>query len=156
MFYALSLSFYAANKVLVSGFFSLKDTKTPLKITAASLLINIVFNLILMYPLKLKGLALATSLSGGINFFILFHSLRKKIGPLGGRYLSRVFAKILFSSLIASAASFYVYGRCLVSAPPLARVSAAALSGLGIFVLGALILDLAEIKKVMQWVLRKK
>ncbi|HAH22140.1 MAG TPA: virulence factor MviN, partial [Candidatus Omnitrophica bacterium] len=41
---------------------------TPLKITAVSLLVNIVFNLILMYPLKLKGLALATSLSGGINF----------------------------------------------------------------------------------------
>jgi len=156
LFYALSLSFYAANKVLVSGFFSLKDSKTPLKITAASLLVNIVFNLILMYPLKLKGLALATSLSGGINFFILFHSLRKKIGPLNGRYLSRVFAKILFSSLIASGASFYVYARCLVSAPPLVRVSAAALSGLLIFILGALILDLAEIKKVLQWILRKK
>ena len=142
--------------MLVSGFFSLKDTLTPLKITAASLLVNIVFNLILMYPLKLKGLALATSLSGGINFFILFHSLRKKIGPLNGRYLSRVFAKILFSSLIASGASFYVYARCLVSAPPLLRVSAAALSGLLIFILGALILDLAEIKKVIQWILRKK
>ena len=156
LFYALSLSFYAANKVLVSGFFSLKDSKTPLKITAASLLVNIVFNLILMYPLKLKGLALATSLSGGINFFILFHSLRKKIGPLNGRYLSQVFAKILFSSLIASGASFYAYGRCLISAPPLFRVSAAALSGLLIFILGALILDLAEIKKVIQWILRKK
>ncbi len=155
LFYALSLSFYAANKVLVSGFFSLKDTKTPLKITAASLLINIVFNLILMYPLKLKGLALATSLSGGINFFILFHSLRKKIGPLGGWYLSRVFAKILFSSFVASGAGFWVYGWCLAGIPPLLKVGAAGLSGLVIFVLGALILDLAEIKKVIQWVLRK-
>ena len=109
-----------------------------------------------MYPLKLNGLALATSLSGGINFFILFHFLRKKIGPLGGRYLSRVFAKILFSSLTASAASFYIYGRCLVARSPLVRVSAAALSGLLIFILGALILDSAEIKKVIQWVLRKK
>ena len=156
LFYALSLSFYSANKVLVSGFFSLKDTKTPLKITAASLLVNIVFNLILMYPLKLKGLALATSLSGVINFLVLFYSLRKKIGPLNGWYLSQVFSKILFSSLIASGVGFCVYARCLVSAPPLVRVSAAALSGLAIFVLGALILDLAEIKKVIQWVVRKK
>ncbi len=155
LFYALSLSFYCANKVLVSGFFSLKDTMTPLKITAASLLVNIVFNLILMYPLKLRGLALATSLSGFINFFILFYCLRKKIGPLNGRYLSRVLAKILFSSLIASACGLYVYARCLVSVPPLLRLSAAGLSGLLVFVLGALILDLAEIKKVIQWVLRK-
>ncbi|HAH22141.1 MAG TPA: hypothetical protein DCL49_14735, partial [Candidatus Omnitrophica bacterium] len=60
------------------------------------------------------------------------------------------------SSLIASGASFYAYARCLVSAPPLFRVSAAALSGLLIFILGALILDLAEIKKVIQWILRRK
>lgn len=156
MFYALSLSFYSANKVLVSGFFSLKDTKTPLKITAASLLVNIVFNLILMYPLKLKGLALATSLSGLSNFIILFYCLRKKIGPLGGWYLSRVLAKILFSSFAAAGCGFWFYGLSLSGIPPLLRVGAAGLFGLVIFVLGALLLGLAEIKKVIQWVLKKK
>lgn len=156
MFYALSLSFYSANKVLVSGFFSLKDTKTPLKITAASLLVNIVFNLILMYPLKLKGLALATSLSGLSNFIILFYCLRKKIGPLGGWSLSRVLAKILFSSFAAAGCGFWFYGLSLSGIPPLLRVGAAGLFGLVIFVLGALLLGLAEIKKVIQWVLKKK
>ena len=69
--------------MVLIAFFSLKDTVTPTKIAAVSLVLNIIFNVALIFPLKIAGIALATSLSGIITFFILFSLLEKKIGYFG-------------------------------------------------------------------------
>ncbi len=84
-FYSIGLCAYGGVKILSSCFFALKDTKTPAKVSLISLILNITLNVVLMFPLKLNGLALATSLSGTATFFILFFLLRKKLGvfPLG-------------------------------------------------------------------------
>ncbi|MEE8317382.1 MAG: murein biosynthesis integral membrane protein MurJ, partial [Candidatus Omnitrophota bacterium] len=84
MFYSIGLFSYAGIKMLVSCFYSLKDTRTPVKIASLSLVLNILLGITLMFPLKISGLALATSVSGTFNFFLLFFALRKKIGGLGG------------------------------------------------------------------------
>ncbi|MBN3038615.1 MAG: murein biosynthesis integral membrane protein MurJ [Candidatus Omnitrophica bacterium] len=81
-FYCLGLTGYAGVKVLASCFYAFKDTLTPVKIAGIALLINIVLNLILMWPLKASGLALATAIAASINFAILAVILSKKIGHL--------------------------------------------------------------------------
>lgn len=82
MFYSIGLFAYGANRILQCGFFALKDTITPTKISALGLALNIVLNALLMVPMKLAGLALATSLSGTICFFVSFWQLQKKTGGL--------------------------------------------------------------------------
>ena len=53
-----------------------------------------------MFPLKLNGLALATSISASFNFFMLFYMLNKKIGGLDGWRIFRSFVKVLMASLV--------------------------------------------------------
>lgn len=81
-FYCLGLTGYAGIKILASCFYALKDTFTPAKIAVFALLVNIILNLILMWPLKVAGLALATAISATVNFILLLFVLRKRIGKL--------------------------------------------------------------------------
>ena len=93
--YCLGLFAYAGIKLVVSGFYSLQDTKTPVKIGALCMILNIVFNIVLMQFLKEAGLALATALSSTINFILLVLLLRKKIGPFGELKVVASFLRII-------------------------------------------------------------
>lgn len=94
-FYSIGLSAYGANKILQSCFFSLKDTVTPAKISGLSLVLNIILNSMLMFPLKIAGIALATSISGITTFLILFVLAKRKIGDFGAKEIGISFVRIL-------------------------------------------------------------
>ena len=88
---SLSLKAYAAGliafmliKVLAPGFFARQDMRTPVRIGIIAMVLNMLFNLLLVIPLHQYwqighlGLAAATSLSAFINAILLFLALRKK------------------------------------------------------------------------------
>ena len=80
MFYAaLGLPFFGASRILVSAFYALQDTKTPVKTATVCLIINAVLNGILMFPLKVGGIALASSIASAANCFLLWRVLKKRI-----------------------------------------------------------------------------
>ena len=81
MFFALGLPFYGASRILVSGFYALQDTRTPVRAATACLVINMVLNLILMFPLKIGGIALASSIASMANVWMLWTALKKKLKP---------------------------------------------------------------------------
>ncbi|RME62825.1 MAG: hypothetical protein D6778_10540 [Nitrospirae bacterium] len=81
---------------MVSAFYSLQDTKTPVKIAAVAMLINIALSILLMGPMKHGGLALATAVSSMVNFLSLFYILRMRLGRLG---LKRTTGSVLKSGL---------------------------------------------------------
>jgi putative peptidoglycan lipid II flippase len=80
MFYAaLGLPFFGASRILVSAFYALQDTKTPVKTATVCLIVNVVLNAILMFPLKVGGIALASSIAGAVNCLLLWTALNKKL-----------------------------------------------------------------------------
>ena len=85
LYYSVGLCAFCGIKVIVPAFYSLQDTKTPVKIGIYSMMLNVVLNLILMGPLKHGGLALATSIAALFNVILLIHLLRKRLGLMGGR-----------------------------------------------------------------------
>ncbi|MDD3987376.1 MAG: murein biosynthesis integral membrane protein MurJ [Candidatus Omnitrophota bacterium] len=109
-FYGIGLSAYGANKVLQSYFFSMKDTLTPAKVSALGLALNIVLNIILMFPLKIAGIALATSISGVITFCVLFLLALRKAGDFGVGEIKLSFLRILASSLGMGAVCYFSCG----------------------------------------------
>jgi len=76
--YAIGLLAFMLIKVLAPGFFARKDMKTPVRIGVYAMIANMVFNLILIWPLQHAGLALATAISSWCNAFFLFWLLRKQ------------------------------------------------------------------------------
>ncbi|MDX1634697.1 MAG: murein biosynthesis integral membrane protein MurJ [Marinobacter sp.] len=76
--YSAGLLAFMLIKVLAPGFFARQDTKTPVKIGIIAMVANMVFNLILVFPLAHAGLALATSLSAWLNTTLLWRGLKKE------------------------------------------------------------------------------
>lgn len=107
LFYSLGLFAYGGTKIINSCFFALKDTITPAKVSFLSLILNLVFNCLLMFPLKLNGLALATSISGIITFIVTLRMLEKKIGGLDVGQLILSFGKVLLASAGMGIVCFY-------------------------------------------------
>lgn len=75
--YSLGVLAFMLIKVLAPGFFARQDVKTPVRIAVICMLANMVFNLVLIWPLQHVGLALATSLSSMLNVVLLYWGLRK-------------------------------------------------------------------------------
>jgi putative peptidoglycan lipid II flippase len=64
-------------KILAPGFYARQDTRTPVRIGIIAMVSNMVFNIILVFPLAHAGLALATTLSSSLNAYLLYRGLRK-------------------------------------------------------------------------------
>ena len=79
IYYAVGLWAVSGVRIIVSAFYALQDTVTPVKVSVVTFLAYLFFGLILMGPLKHGGLALALSLSSSINFMLLIFLLKRKI-----------------------------------------------------------------------------
>ncbi len=111
--YSAGLLAFMLIKVLAPGFFARQDTKTPVKIGIIAMVANMVFNLILVFPLAHAGLALATSLSAWLNTTLLWRGLKKE----GAWFAQPGWGRFLVQLLLANAAMVAVI---LYLAPPVA------------------------------------
>jgi len=79
LFYLLGIPFIAGNKVIRNVYFSQKDTKTPMKISYIAMIVNVILAIILLNSLGVRGLALAVSLSGMVQFVLLIKPYRQTL-----------------------------------------------------------------------------
>lgn len=98
LFYSIGIWSFVGVRVVTSTFYSMQDTKTPVKIAVISLTANLLMSLAFMGPLKHGGLALANAVASGINFMLLFYFLRKKLRRLDARRIIKSFIKISTAS----------------------------------------------------------
>ncbi|MFH1412187.1 MAG: murein biosynthesis integral membrane protein MurJ [Candidatus Omnitrophota bacterium] len=148
-FYAFGLAAYAGIKVLVSAYYSMGDTKTPVKTAAVSLIVNVVLNLLLMWPLKLGGLALATSIAAISNFIILYALLVKRVGDIGTARILSSLIRISAASAVMAGAAFWASKTLLASGSAPFFSSFAHLIGV-IILSGAVYLTAAHLFKVKE------
>lgn len=159
--YGLGLWAFAAVRSVLPAFYALKDTATPVKVAAFCLLVNLGVSLALMGPLAHVGLALATTVSGAVNFLVLLWRLRHRLGPLGGREMLISSLRIGLASAVMGLAAWLVayvpdwgdpqgyLGRGL---PPLAGMAV----GAGVFLLMAYLLKLKELDEFWQMLRRRR
>jgi putative peptidoglycan lipid II flippase len=107
LYYALGIWATMGVKVLASTFYSLKDTKTPVKAAVAALTINIILSIMLMGPMLHSGLALAQSLSAILNFSLLFILLRRNLKGIGAGRIINTLLRSAFAALIMALAGAY-------------------------------------------------
>jgi putative peptidoglycan lipid II flippase len=76
--FALGLPALILVKVLAPGFYARHDTATPARIAAVAFGANIGLSLLLVFPLKHVGLALAITLAAYLNAGMLYRRLRRE------------------------------------------------------------------------------
>lgn len=80
MAFAAGLPAFLAVKIFAPGFYANHDTKTPFKIAIACVLVNLFFNLTLVFVANMQyvGMALATSIAGWVNLAAMGVILHKR------------------------------------------------------------------------------
>ncbi len=154
VFYSIGLFAYGATKILQSCFFALKDTVTPTKIAGLALIINIILNSVLMYPLKIAGIALATSISGINTFFILFFILKKRLGDFYIKDIIISFLRILAASLWMGVVCLLVSQRSS-GLNKFLNLGLSLISGLLSYAIFCLIFRVGEMQQLWHWLCAK-
>ena len=78
MAFSAGVPAYVLIKVLTPGFYARGDTKTPLRLALWSMLVNLIGNLILIWPLAHVGVGVATAIAAWVNVALLWLTLRKR------------------------------------------------------------------------------
>jgi putative peptidoglycan lipid II flippase len=105
--YSIGLLGYILIKVLVPGFTARQDMKTPVRYGFYAMIVSLVLNVVLVFPLAHAGLALATSLGAFFNAALLLKKLRQEnvYQPVSGWWL--FFIRVLLASAAMSATLYY-------------------------------------------------
>jgi len=175
-FYVFGIPAFAALKIVVSAFTSRKDMKTPFYTGLVAIALNMVLNLILMFPLRQGGIALATVVSAYTNNILLLILLRRQIGEsLSVKEFLQFSLKILIASIVPLAAVYPVFTEIevLVGHLPVPETFSLLKHGLkfiygciplgitgalygGLLLVIARLLRMNEAKRVLDLILRRK
>ena len=107
--YSIGMVAFGLRDIIGKVFYALKDTKTPMINGAIAMIMNIVLNIILVKYLQLAGLALATSISAIVCVFLLFGSLKKKIGYFGQDKIIKTTIKSIVAAVVMGIVTYFVY-----------------------------------------------
>ena len=108
LYYSLGLIFYVGVQLVSKGYYAMGDNKRPAKFSIIAIIMNIILNYLFIKDFQHKGLALATSISSGVNFFLLLFMYVKLYVKLDLKNIIITAIKICISSVIATALAFYV------------------------------------------------
>ena len=155
-YYSIGLSSYGAIKILQSCFFSLKDTVTPTKVAALGLVVNIILNSLLMFPLKIGGLALATSISGINTCLILFFILKKRLHPFNAQEIFASFLRILLASLAMGLVCYFLSQQKIILFNKYLGLGLLIVTGLFSYLIFCLIFRVSELRDLLCWMMQKR
>jgi putative peptidoglycan lipid II flippase len=116
-FYAPGLLGYSAVRIAVPCFYALGNSRTPMLVSLATVVVNVGLNLALVRTMGYRGLALGTGLAALFNATVLLSLLRVRLNGLDGRRIGRALAKIAVASLVMAGAAAASHGWLLSVAP---------------------------------------
>jgi len=108
LYYSLGLLFYVGVQLVSKAYYAMGDNKRPAKFSIIAIIMNIVLNYLFIKNFQHKGLAMATSISSGVNFSLLLFIYVKKYVKLDLKNLVFTTIKITISSMIATGAAYYI------------------------------------------------
>lgn len=77
--YSLAVWIFCLQQIIYKVFYSFGDSKTPMKISCISVIVNVVLNFLLVNYFSELGLAAATVISAMIALFLAVHYLKRKL-----------------------------------------------------------------------------
>ena len=119
LYYCLGLWAFSGVRIVISTFYALQDTRTPVKMGIVSVVANVILGILLMGPLAHGGLALATSLASMLNLGLLVHALWDRIGAPRWFRIGRSVAR---STVCACLMGAVIWGGWLFFKIPIARL----------------------------------
>ena len=106
IFYALGLCGFFAQQVLPRAFYAMKDSKVPARTAALAVILNVILNLTLIWPMGVSGLAFSTSLCSYAQVGILLWLLHRKFQLHLAEGFWPIFQKTAIGTILMAAAGW--------------------------------------------------
>lgn len=103
MFYCIGIVGYSVRQVLSQGFYSIQETRTPVRINIFILILNMTLSAVFVRIWNANGIALAYSIAGLTSMTLLWFFLRRKVGGLKGREVLVSVLKIITAAAVMAA-----------------------------------------------------
>jgi putative peptidoglycan lipid II flippase len=107
-YYAVGLLGYSIVRIASPTFYALGDSRTPVRISVAAVLVNAVLNVVLARLFGYRGLALGTAIAALFNAAGLLWLLRRRLGGLDDRRILTSLSRIAIASLAMGAAALAI------------------------------------------------
>jgi len=158
--YVLGIPFMSALRNVAAVFYAHKDAKTPMYASFASIGLNIVLNVTLMWVIGYLAFPLSTALAAILNVAILYALLPRKVGPMELGPLAAYAGKLIAASAAGGGVAWLgnrlVAGELGVSfLATVASLGVAGLAGLAVFFAASRLLGIKETSDYLRRFLRK-
>jgi len=143
-FYALGLCGYFAQQILARAFYSIQDSKTPMRSAVIAVFVNVILNLTLIWFMGTKGLAVSTALCSYLQVVILVSLLRRRVAGTILDGFGATLAKTILATVL-----MYLVGAGIISIMGrlpdsrwcnILRLAVVVPSAAGVYLLGAKLL----------------
>jgi putative peptidoglycan lipid II flippase len=100
MFFSIGLSAFALMKIIVPAFYALHDTRTPVLIAFAAMMLNIALNFVFFDLLSNGAPPLATTVSAAFSTVVLIGIFWRRHGSLGVNSIVKSVSKFAVASVV--------------------------------------------------------
>jgi putative peptidoglycan lipid II flippase len=153
--FSLGIWAYSANHILLRAFYAMEDIRTPLRIALLAAGLNLLLNLLLVWPLAEGGLAISTVIAAIFKMAVLGWLLNARCAQLGWRHIGSSAAKTILATAVMGAVTWAAVhwaapmlplaGRKLFAVQLFGGIAA----GAAAFVLAARLLRMSELKDLL-------
>ncbi len=115
--YAIGLIGYSIVRIISPTFYALGRSRVPVMVSVASVLVNIVLNVMLVQSLGYRGLALGTSITAILNASVQLFLLRRELHGMEGTRIAKSFARVIVASAVMGVVTWITYQLMLGALP---------------------------------------
>jgi putative peptidoglycan lipid II flippase len=160
-FYAAGLLGYSVVRIVSPTFYALGQSRTPVMVSMASVVVNVLLNLALVRVMGYRGLALGTSITALLNAAAQLWLLRQRLSGIAGRTIAASFVRVLAAS-VAMALTAWAADRLLLQWLPgdallwqALRLGLTIALALAALVAGSAVLNIPELGEAIALVRRR-
>lgn len=152
--YAMSWIVVSIEKLCSKVFFSVNDTKTPMRISICAVVFNTIMSIIFVHYIGFAGIVLGTVLAEVLAVILNLTLLHKKIGNLGLKSMGLDIAK-MFCGTILTGVMLYVIKNLIVNQMAIIRFVTATIVGMIMYGAFLIIFRCREVEWIKNMVCKK-
>ncbi len=137
---------------MTGAFYALRDTRTPVRFSIEALLVNVAFSLILMWPMKVSGLALAAAISNTYNAWRLMHGMQRRLGFSLLAPLTLTLGRTVLAACLMGGGCWLIWHGWTAHLKPWLGLSLAIGSSALLYAGACLLLRIPEFFSLLKWI----